>query len=268
IACSLTSDSGRTSAPSGNEADSRAGGGGPKAGSQAPRSARFPAASRHATRRWYSCSPIERRCSSSPGTQLSLNTSKSTACPAAAASLLSSAQACSHTLPTESSSGSVGVTAGCGGLGSEAEGAVASARAHARASAVRGTTRMRVGSMPGNNTRCTSARAPQPDDLDDTLVSASTDIMQHDQHFLARLERLEREHAEIALGLYYDSALVRHILRVAKIPDETERVALCLGAPEAGPHVIVARDGHFVTCLAEGMQLRADQPVISRHSLD
>ncbi|MFO7561045.1 MAG: SEC-C metal-binding domain-containing protein [Enhygromyxa sp.] len=92
--------------------------------------------------------------------------------------------------------------------------------------------------------------------------------MTHDAHFLARLERLEREHAELALGLYYDSALVRHILGVADIPDDAERVALCLGTPEVGPHVIVARDGHFVTCLGEGMQLRADQPIISRHKLD
>jgi hypothetical protein len=91
---------------------------------------------------------------------------------------------------------------------------------------------------------------------------------QHDHHFLERLERLEREHAEIALGLYYDSRLVRHILHVAKVPDEAERVALCLSTAEVGPHVIVARDGHFVTCLAEGMSLREDQPVISRHTLD
>lgn len=92
--------------------------------------------------------------------------------------------------------------------------------------------------------------------------------MQHDEHFLSRLSRLDREHAEIALGLYYDSPLVRHILRVADIPDGVDRVALCLGTPEQGPFIIVARDGHFVTCLGEGMRLAEGQPLISRHRLD
>jgi hypothetical protein len=91
----------------------------------------------------------------------------------------------------------------------------------------------------------------------------------HDQHFLSRLDRLDGGHAEIALGLYYDSALVQHILKVANIPDEVDRVALALGGPEDdGPHLIVARDGHFVTCLGEGMQLQEGQPVVSRHRLD
>jgi hypothetical protein len=92
--------------------------------------------------------------------------------------------------------------------------------------------------------------------------------MSHDAHFLTRLARLEREHAEIALGLYHDSELVQHILTVADIPADSERVALCLGTPEAGPFLIVARDGGFVTCLGEGMQLREGQPVIPRHRLD
>lgn len=92
--------------------------------------------------------------------------------------------------------------------------------------------------------------------------------MKHDEHFLSRLARLDKEHAEIALGLYYDSALVKHILRAADIADDTDRVALCLGAPEQGPHLIVARNGHFVTCLGEGMLLQEGQPVISRHRLD
>src|SRR5690606_24670226 len=83
-----------------------------------------------------------------------------------------------------------------------------------------------------------------------------------------RLERLDREHAEIALGLYFDSALVKHVLRMADIPDNAERVALCLGTPEQGPFIIVTRDGHFVTCLGEGMQLQEGQPLISRHRLD
>jgi hypothetical protein len=92
--------------------------------------------------------------------------------------------------------------------------------------------------------------------------------MQHDEHFLSRLARLDHEHAEIALGLYFDSTLVKTILYLAGIPDEAERVALCLGSPEQGPFIIVARDGHFVTCLGEGMRLQEGQPLISRHRLD
>jgi hypothetical protein len=90
----------------------------------------------------------------------------------------------------------------------------------------------------------------------------------HDQHFLVRLERLGRQHVELALGLYHDRQLVEHVLGVADIPHDAERVALCLGEAGVGPHLIVARDGHFVTCLAEGMHLREGQPVISRHRLD
>lgn len=92
--------------------------------------------------------------------------------------------------------------------------------------------------------------------------------MQHDEHFLSRLARLDREHAEIAMGLYYDSALVQTILHRAGIPHEAERVALSLGTPEEGPFIIVTRDGHFVTCLAEGMRVQEGQPVITRHRLD
>src|SRR5690554_3558318 len=92
--------------------------------------------------------------------------------------------------------------------------------------------------------------------------------MRHDTHFLSRLERLDREHAEIALGLYYDSGLVKHILKVAKIASNSDTVALCLGTEEDGPFVIVARNGHFVTCLGEGMRLQEGQPVVSRHRLD
>lgn len=81
----------------------------------------------------------------------------------------------------------------------------------------------------------------------------------YDQHFLVRLERLGREHVELALGLYYDRRLVEHVLGVAGLPDDAERVALCLGEADVGPHVIVARDGHFDTCLAEGSQLTREE---------
>jgi hypothetical protein len=45
------------------------------------------------------------------------------------------------------------------------------------------------------------------------------------------------------------------------------RIALSLGDGERGPFVVVARDGHFVTCLAEGMS-PGDHPVIPRGQLD
>ncbi|PRQ08857.1 hypothetical protein ENSA7_14910 [Enhygromyxa salina] len=93
--------------------------------------------------------------------------------------------------------------------------------------------------------------------------------MQHDEHFLSRLERLDGGHAELALGLYYDSALVEHVLSVADIPADADRVALALGGPEDdGPYVIVARNGHFVTCLGQGMQVQDGQPIVTRHRLD
>lgn len=92
--------------------------------------------------------------------------------------------------------------------------------------------------------------------------------MKHDTHFLRRLERLDREHAELALGLYYDGKLVAHILSVSLIPEGAKRVALCLGTPENGPFLIVARDGHFVTALGEGMKVGPNLPVVSRHRLD
>ena len=92
--------------------------------------------------------------------------------------------------------------------------------------------------------------------------------MAHDEHFLTRLQRLESEHTELALGLYFDHELVHRMLASVKLPDGCERVALCLGQPGAGPHLIVARDGHFVTALSEGMVLHPDEPVISRARLD
>lgn len=92
--------------------------------------------------------------------------------------------------------------------------------------------------------------------------------MRHDAHFLSRIRRLDREHAEIALGLYYDSKLVRFILEDSKIPERAERVAICLGPRDRGPFIIVARDGHFVTALGEGMVIQDDLPLVSRHRLD
>ena len=48
----------------------------------------------------------------------------------------------------------------------------------------------------------------------------------HDTHFLQRVERLNGEHAELALGLYYDRELVRYIVSQAELPDDATRVAI------------------------------------------
>lgn len=92
--------------------------------------------------------------------------------------------------------------------------------------------------------------------------------MGHDEHFLSRLHRLEREHLELALGLYHDRALLLHLLSTVRPPDAVERVAINLGDPGRGPWLIVSRDAHFVTCLGAGMQLLPEQYVIERARLD
>jgi hypothetical protein len=89
----------------------------------------------------------------------------------------------------------------------------------------------------------------------------------HDVHFLERLERLSTPETELALSLYQDPLLIRALLEQLRLPEGATRVALSLGDQERGPFVVVARDGHFVTCLAEGMSA-GDHPVIPRGQLD
>ncbi|HEV3188883.1 MAG TPA: SEC-C metal-binding domain-containing protein, partial [Polyangiaceae bacterium] len=93
--------------------------------------------------------------------------------------------------------------------------------------------------------------------------------MPHDEHFLERLDRVSDsyEELELALGLYRDHELVRFVLDHVRLPEGADRVALALTADPAGPHVIVARDGGFVTCLGPGMKV-GPHPVISRAHLD
>ena len=80
--------------------------------------------------------------------------------------------------------------------------------------------------------------------------------MGHDGHFLDRLDRVAREQTELALALYRDHEAVRHLLEHEKVPDDAPRVAIALEDGDKGPYVIVARDGHFVTCLGSGMSPR------------
>jgi hypothetical protein len=89
----------------------------------------------------------------------------------------------------------------------------------------------------------------------------------HDLHFLERLERLSTPETELALSLYQDPVLIRALLEHLRLPEGAARVALSLGDSEHGPFVVVARDGHFVTCLAEGMS-PGEHPVIPRGQLD
>lgn len=89
----------------------------------------------------------------------------------------------------------------------------------------------------------------------------------HDEHFLARLERLDDSQGQEALALYYDAPLVRALIRYAKLQSDSERVAVSLGDDREGPFVVVARNGAFVTALGRGMS-PAPHPVIPKSALD
>jgi len=91
--------------------------------------------------------------------------------------------------------------------------------------------------------------------------------MGHDHHFLSRLDRVSHEQVELALSIYRDHELVREILQRSKLPDGADRVALSMNDPIAGPFLVVARDGHFVTCLGEGMST-GRLPIVTRRQLD
>lgn len=91
--------------------------------------------------------------------------------------------------------------------------------------------------------------------------------MPHDVHFLQRLDRITREHTEVALSLYRDHEAVRFLLERAGVPGEAPRVAISIGSEDKGPFVVVTREGHFVTCLGEGMST-GGLPVVPRARLD
>ena len=91
--------------------------------------------------------------------------------------------------------------------------------------------------------------------------------MAHDEHFLERLDRVPRQHVELALGLYRDHGLVAAILADSRVPADAARVALALEDGGEGPHVVVARDGGFVTCLGKGMRT-GELPIVSRAHID
>jgi hypothetical protein len=86
-------------------------------------------------------------------------------------------------------------------------------------------------------------------------------------HFLSRLDRVSRPQLELALSLYRDAALVRELLSRARLPEGAWRVAVALDHAPDGAHLVVGRDGGFITCLGPGMSTDA-LPVISRAKLD
>jgi SEC-C motif len=91
--------------------------------------------------------------------------------------------------------------------------------------------------------------------------------MGHAVHFLQRIERLSPAQADLALTLYREPELVAHVLGRVRLPDGAERVALALEDAPKSPHVIVTRDGRFVTCLGAGMSV-SNLPVVSRPQID
>jgi hypothetical protein len=88
--------------------------------------------------------------------------------------------------------------------------------------------------------------------------------MAHDEHFLRRLDRVQRgDQLDYLLGLYRDHEFVRYLLTHVKLPPDADRVALAVEDSGDGPHAVVARDGGFVTCLGAGMRTGA-LPVVTR----
>lgn len=91
--------------------------------------------------------------------------------------------------------------------------------------------------------------------------------MAHDTHFLRRLERVSPTQSDLALALYRDPQRIRYLLANLSLPDGSDRVAIALSEQRDGPHVIVARDGSFVTCLGDGMSI-GDRPRVTRAQLE
>ncbi len=91
--------------------------------------------------------------------------------------------------------------------------------------------------------------------------------MGHDHHFLERLDRASRVEVEFALSLYRDAEGVRFLIDNVSLPKDAGRIALSIAPEGAGPHVVVTREGQFVTCLGAGMSTK-DLPVVPRGQID
>jgi hypothetical protein len=77
--------------------------------------------------------------------------------------------------------------------------------------------------------------------------------MGHDHHFLERLDRIAGDQLDVALDLYRNHEAVKYILEHLSLRPGHDRIALSLGRLDKGPYVVLATNGHFVTCLGEGM---------------
>ncbi|MBL8683491.1 MAG: SEC-C domain-containing protein [Myxococcales bacterium] len=91
--------------------------------------------------------------------------------------------------------------------------------------------------------------------------------MGRDDHFLSRLYRFDQEHAALAVELYRRPVIIQRAILLARPTIVAGRVVLALDDTELGPRIIATDDGHFVTCLGQGM---ANGPwsIIERSVLD
>jgi len=87
-----------------------------------------------------------------------------------------------------------------------------------------------------------------------------------DTHFLERLQRVGWRETELALRLYREPELVRLLLDDAGAPS-AQRIAIAISEAPEPPHVIVTREGAFVTCLGAGMKV-GDLPVVGKHRIE
>ncbi|MBL9038420.1 MAG: hypothetical protein JNG84_07900, partial [Archangium sp.] len=84
--------------------------------------------------------------------------------------------------------------------------------------------------------------------------------MPHATHFLSRLERLTPSQVDLALTLYRAPAVLQVFAAVLQIPADS-RLAVALDESASPPHLVIAGDGGFITCLGPGMST-AQLPVI------
>lgn len=93
---------------------------------------------------------------------------------------------------------------------------------------------------------------PDGNEDEDQTVS----LISHDTHFLERTVRFGGAELDRAMSLYHHSSVVRRLLQ-EQLRDRPEVVRAAIAVSEGQPaaHVIVTRDGNFVTCLSAGMRV-------------
>lgn len=95
--------------------------------------------------------------------------------------------------------------------------------------------------------------------------------MAHQIHFLSRLGRASDKEVRFALSLYYDAEFTREIVSQFEwlnYKDKSDgRLAIALSGGDRSSHVILERDGSFVTCLGPGMKI-GGIPVITQNHFE